>query len=1507
MNQQDVLQRIRTLLGRFNEEVKFDNANGDFGINMYAENVLLKVLNGAYGWDLNNINYEEGKYYPAIDLHDEAKKIAVQVTSSGTVDKVVDSLGKCAQNGFDKKYEHLYFYFLKGVDDKVSIENPRIASVLGGFSPEAVHFLDHKKFYLYLNQMNDLGRLTKIRDLLEEQFSDAVPVKENVVPTQGVFNTDNSFMLFGRKNEIEKASITQREQIFKGNNKFNGLKIFEGLIPFAEAEARFDEPVGVDTEDKEGKEVLLDEYFEKHANENLMLIGEGGIGKTTFLAHLMETITPDKDSAVVPIYIELNCCPPEVGDWYVDIKKKTNFITRYIASLIDHRDLGQYSSDELTYIENALCYQSDRVYLLLLDGFNEVNVTKAEGRKAGISIRELLQQEITALCKCPGVRVILTTREMTDGYLPDGFRKIRLKGLDDEKIVNYLNVSNFSNTDIKWIRTNRSLMECLRIPLFICMFACRNQYEKIHPTTKGEILYHFFHRGTPFYSEKKKIRDMFAANQSEVKFLAFIEDFLLPAIAYDMYMCGTFQLSKKRMAKCVESALKDPLIEYAVETSGFTDYEMETSSLDDVYNAIRREKTEDIIYRCVNVLAIINSGSGQGIIRYAFIHHHIRDYFAAYYIVQRIRCALYHFAEQQSEQNDIRLDRNPELFMNVRGSLEPIYYERLDDTLKQFIGEILGEHRNVPVLVDKKTWRPATKVFDEQDTLKTVLDMFRYQSAEPRNTINNIIEIFKTVRDRLSGENFDGLNLQNCCFYETICSSGISQYKVSASFRNCSISDQSFWFRGHLGRFRDIKMSMNNRLLFTYGEDNQVCIWELPSMYQKMHYAVDISSYPEAHSPYQTEIVVSGANEFMIPAYDTDFRDNETITLQSKIVHYSMTSGVLDLTEDGENREVMCMSYSYDGKILGIWGSDTLRVFDSETGDLCKKIIFQVPGETLGVIYTSSGQVVLQVRIEEEKMTKSVILHSRWALYLLDQDSGDISPLLEYASAKSVMHPKNTPAFSVDAGARYFVFYSERAVRLYDLTAMTVQEIWRFNDDSVPIWIQFLNFETPMVVVQWEDKLLYLSILGGEHVLYENSKLPDAELCAFAKDRVYFVDDEGKCCQWDLVTDTISEELIPRVKLGIEDIQQDYSENLIVRYSNNCIQTIDISTGMLIDTFYSNDNDAVIEASLYLTSINRQLIVLRTIGYEQVILYDNHTGMIQRIDIYAYDRFKFVRAHAAGNVLFIGFDKKVIAIDLMTMRQAEVWRQRAGEILFDMEIGDDNGPERDDQSDNANERHTVLLLLQWRMLCKRPAYLVISGSVEEGFTECGKRNVEYIDASKVNNLVIWKSDDIEYYGMDAISDQPIYTAKVLWKQGNRHIRKRLFMLVENLKAFKESVMLGSNTFMTQLDEDWTVTVKDYSEIGIIDNRTGNKTVVRIQTPDDQDCLVEILDCFMSRNHKLYCRSIEDKLIQVDAETGLLEKTFDFMPGIIVSGCDFTGSKLSENMKHVLIQHGAVFH
>ena len=92
MYQEDVMRRIRTFLARFQAEVEIDNSNGEFSINIHAENVLLKVLNAAYGLNLENVNYVEGKTYAGIDLRDNANRVAFQITSTGTVEKVVHTL-----------------------------------------------------------------------------------------------------------------------------------------------------------------------------------------------------------------------------------------------------------------------------------------------------------------------------------------------------------------------------------------------------------------------------------------------------------------------------------------------------------------------------------------------------------------------------------------------------------------------------------------------------------------------------------------------------------------------------------------------------------------------------------------------------------------------------------------------------------------------------------------------------------------------------------------------------------------------------------------------------------------------------------------------------------------------------------------------------------------------------------------------------------------------------------------------------------------------------------------------------------------------------------------------------------------------------------------------------------------------------------------------------------------------------------------------------------------------
>jgi 5'-3' exonuclease len=134
------------------------------------------------------------------------------------------------------------------------------------------------------------------------------------------------------------------------------------------------------------------------------------------------------------------------------------------------------------------------------------------------------------------------------------------------------------------------------------------------------------------------------------------------------------------------------------------------------------------------------------------------------------------------------------------------------------------------------------------------------------------------------------------------------------------------------------------------------------------------------------------------------------------------------------------------------------------------------------------------------------------------------------------------------------------------------------------------------------------------------------------------------------------------------------------------------------------------------------------------------------------------------------------------------------------------------------------------------------------------------------------------------------------------------MLVKSTSEFSRALYLnGTNTFITQSDTDWLVTVSDYSDIHIVNKHNGKETELQISDPGNNDSSLNIVDALICMNHKIYCTTVEDKVIQADVETGFLEKKFDFMPGIILSGCDFSGAEMSDSMKKVLVQHGAVFH
>ena len=68
MNQELMLGRIAMLLSRFTESVKIMNANGEFNINVHAENALIKLLNVLFDCQLENVNYIEGKQLTCLEI-----------------------------------------------------------------------------------------------------------------------------------------------------------------------------------------------------------------------------------------------------------------------------------------------------------------------------------------------------------------------------------------------------------------------------------------------------------------------------------------------------------------------------------------------------------------------------------------------------------------------------------------------------------------------------------------------------------------------------------------------------------------------------------------------------------------------------------------------------------------------------------------------------------------------------------------------------------------------------------------------------------------------------------------------------------------------------------------------------------------------------------------------------------------------------------------------------------------------------------------------------------------------------------------------------------------------------------------------------------------------------------------------------------------------------------------------------------------------------------------------
>ncbi|MCR5789780.1 MAG: hypothetical protein K6G83_07820, partial [Lachnospiraceae bacterium] len=627
-------------------------------------------------------------------------------------------------------------------------------------------------------------------------------------------------------------------QSHKKGSRFASLNIIQALLPKGYiAESHFE---AKGTINGGRPERVMDLCMDTAAH--IAVVGDGGIGKTTFLHQIMlneywndinsisnnSTSKQYRSNRPVPVFIELNRCPESIRGWRNDTLRKSNFITRYIGQLLeDHLSMDAVSPETLSQIEKEF-QRTPRYgapeYLLLLDGFNEVRSS------AGHSIRSELSNEITVLSSYPNVRIITTSRETQAAYYAEKFTNIKLTGLEDEDIVTYLKECEVDHTTTGLVKANKNLMSCLRNPLNLSMF-CADKDRSVLPETQGEIFYNFFHRNGSFYNIRRRAEETMT-NVMDRYQTAFILDFVLPFIGWNYERIDTFSVNRSSLFSLIRGSISAiEALCHGLDSLPYQDFEYDPVVLSNTVGSFRNmgESMEiqilDYIHGFLGLLYLnqFETGNYADRNRYLFCHHQFRDYFSAIWDIQML--TLLQCIPIRDNTASVPLN-------GYNDAMEAYVNDSFWSTPKaELISQILMEHKNRPILdVQTAKWSLPIPCTDEQKVLKKALDFCRSVTklgTDIHFLLQNVLSAIEMGRGELSGEDLHGLDFRSCNFFNVRCSrSGISN-TLAADFSGSRFYEECFRPQGH----DDIVVDFvyNKRFCYTLDGSGTLKCWDVLS------------------------------------------------------------------------------------------------------------------------------------------------------------------------------------------------------------------------------------------------------------------------------------------------------------------------------------------------------------------------------------------------------------------------------------------------------------------------------------------------------------------------------------------------------------------------------------------------------------------------------------------------------------------------------------------------------
>ena len=110
-NRSNLITKIQRSLSYYAASIKKDTESGRTDILIDAEEICRGLLNIVFGYELKNLN-QTNRDFPAIDLADDKQRVAVQITSTNTSAKIMDTIHRFLSHSLNLQYDTLLIFIL---------------------------------------------------------------------------------------------------------------------------------------------------------------------------------------------------------------------------------------------------------------------------------------------------------------------------------------------------------------------------------------------------------------------------------------------------------------------------------------------------------------------------------------------------------------------------------------------------------------------------------------------------------------------------------------------------------------------------------------------------------------------------------------------------------------------------------------------------------------------------------------------------------------------------------------------------------------------------------------------------------------------------------------------------------------------------------------------------------------------------------------------------------------------------------------------------------------------------------------------------------------------------------------------------------------------------------------------------------------------------------------------------------------------------------------------------